>query len=188
MLLAVFPQGRPDATQARMVISAYVETLGGYPVWAIRQARKTMIARATPFAPSAGEMRVVCEDLVRPIREEAAQIKRILEASVEIPQEVRADTVKAIMDQFKAGLPPDDRKPASHRLPTKAEAESALADPPAHWTAPVEISEHLAAQLRGDIPIGAGNRAAPVITKDQAEAVSRMTVEELNEFAREVLR
>jgi hypothetical protein len=146
-MLAVFPQGRPDAMQARMIVAAYVETLAGMPLWAIQQARKGMIARATPFAPSAGEMLECCGKIVSPLREELAQINRILDAVVEDRQQASPNSVKAMAEAFKAGVSQEQPRGQRWRPPTKAEAESALATPPAHLTGPVSVSPELEAKL-----------------------------------------
>lgn len=71
-----------DRDQAANTASAYLAQIKHLPLWAIEAGCQSCIARNNPFPPSAGELRAACENAVQPLRDEEAEIRKVLEAEI----------------------------------------------------------------------------------------------------------
>jgi tetrahydromethanopterin S-methyltransferase subunit F len=89
---------RLSEQQAAEAVSAYLAQVKHLPLWAIQTGCQSRIARNNPFPPSAGELRAACEKAVQPIRDEEAEIRKVLDA------EIYHSAPKAERERIKAGF------------------------------------------------------------------------------------
>jgi hypothetical protein len=73
---------RLSEQQASEAVAAYLAQVKHLPLWAIQTGCQSCIARNNPFPPSAGELRAACERAVQPLRDEEAEIRKVLDAEV----------------------------------------------------------------------------------------------------------
>ena len=110
-LLAVLPvQGsKGDAADADRIQGLYARALANLPLFAIKAACATALTRGVggkKFAPSPAELRAEAEREARAWRTEAAKIRRVLEARLEVPrplEDVRKASAAAARSSF--GIP-----------------------------------------------------------------------------------
>jgi hypothetical protein len=85
-MLTGFPSIRQSGDDARSMVAAYVDLLGGYPPWTVDEARKQWIANARKegqslaFPPSAVEWADRCERLANKFHSEATELVNALAA------------------------------------------------------------------------------------------------------------
>lgn len=89
---------RLNEQQSADAITAYVAQIRHLPLWAIQTGCQSCIARNNPFPPSAGELRTACEKAVQPLRDEEAEIRKVLDA------EIYHSAPKAERERIKAGF------------------------------------------------------------------------------------
>jgi hypothetical protein len=108
-MFVAFPMVKLSPEQAATTIAVYVAQLRDFPLWAIETGCQSCIAKATPFPPSAGELREACLRAVTPLAEEAAQLRSVLEAEVyttppepgyAIFKREQSDRSKAMVDEI----------------------------------------------------------------------------------------
>lgn len=93
------------------MLAAYVGLVDHQPVWAVEEACKAAAARAGAWPPSAGELAKAVDALVQAIRQEGAQIKRVLEAQVfHVETDEERAHVSAGFDQLREDLALHDEK------------------------------------------------------------------------------
>jgi hypothetical protein len=86
-MMLTMPSARGVGADPEAVAGAYVMALGDLPQWAIddaamRFARGQVPKHNAAFAPSAAEIRQEAERMIAPVKWEAMQLRRILEAKV----------------------------------------------------------------------------------------------------------
>lgn len=89
---------RLNRDEAANTAVAYLAQVKHLPLWAIQAGCQSCIARNNPFPPSAGELRTACEKAVQPLRDEEAEIRKVLDA------EVYHSAPKAERERVKAGF------------------------------------------------------------------------------------
>lgn len=72
-LFAAYPSFRPDASQIRVTIAAFIEQVEGLPLWAVEYARKKTVAKGGSFLPSAGEFAETCRNSLPQVKEPIAK-------------------------------------------------------------------------------------------------------------------
>jgi hypothetical protein len=102
-MFAGYATVRLTEEQAASTVAAYLDQVRHLPLWAVQTGCRACVARNNPFPPSAGELRAACEKAVQPIRDEEAEIRKVLEAEVyhSRPEEER----ERVIAGFKALLP-----------------------------------------------------------------------------------
>lgn len=118
VMLIGFAGGRSSADDAKAIASQYAAVLYGLPGWAIKRSCNLWAnGHVTPeqigakkidrsFAPSAAQVRMVAEEVIRPFMQEYARINKTLLAVVaprELTREERdasADRLQAIADDL----------------------------------------------------------------------------------------
>lgn len=129
-----FPSSRLPDDVAKATLSAYAQDLSGFPLWAIDRAFMAVISGqaggSKAFVPSSLELRAACDKAMQPIRDEVADISKILDA--ETYREPTADEkarvaaqFRELVDELKLNVDPRD-KAKGHRTLTKPEAQAAL--------------------------------------------------------------
>jgi hypothetical protein len=73
---------RLNRDEAANTAMAYLAQVKHLPLWAIQAGCQSCIARNNPFPPSAGELRTACERAVQPVRDEEAEIRKVLDAEI----------------------------------------------------------------------------------------------------------
>lgn len=161
-LFAKLARRKDDAQELKLKIVAYGEALAGLPK---AELEETMLKFGDGrlgdgvFAPTAAQIaQEVRKEIERKARVAAAarrEAEQLAErqAAVERRKDLAPGAMQRadeLMRQFREGLPRGPlksarRKPCSEITP--AEAEATLANPPAHWSAPVTISHELGTKL-----------------------------------------
>lgn len=149
-----YPSFRLNDSNAEAMVATYAADLQHFPMWAIDLALMDAIAKGGEFAPSSPSLRARCEHIMAKVRNEAADLKAVLDA--EIYREKTADEKAEIVRQFRElakelGMSDDSRRGSGvPGIPTQDEAKSWLeryeAKPP-----PVpKFSDALRAKLAAD--------------------------------------
>lgn len=160
MFLA-FPSFNRDADNHKLTISTYVESLLGLPLLAVQMGRGKVVQKGGAFPPSAGDFRAVCVGYVprkeptyfglpqpgpEPEPEPDPRVGRMMrDLANDLARKAESPEVRRLA------------KPTDHdRDEAKKAALERLAELQEEKDRPLTISPYLAAQLRGELPIGEG--------------------------------
>lgn len=154
-MLIGFGGATTDAKEAAGIAAQYATVLSGLPAWAVRRAcqrwsmgqvtAEEIGAKTVSFThrPSAANVRVVAEGIVRPFVQEVARCNKTLNSTVPVPEqtpEERAKTAARIRKLADETIARIDR----------ADAKEALAEQEARREADERAREAHEARLRGE--------------------------------------
>ncbi len=102
-LMGAFPTQNQADSPAALKVQAYYEALADQPIWAVAEARsrimKGEVALGHNFCPSPPELASVVRLVLRPLRADLDDLRRILAASN--PQEVAPQERERVAEGFK---------------------------------------------------------------------------------------
>ena len=91
--------------EAAKTVALYVSCVDRLPGWAVDQGCRAAVERNTPFPPSAGEFKALCEAVCEPVRTERGRINSILQADVyRLPDANERARVSAGFNELKRTL------------------------------------------------------------------------------------
>ncbi len=102
-LMAAFPTQAQSDTPTSLRMQAYFEALADAPVWAVAEARGRIlrgeVTLGHPFCPSPPELAGIVKMVLRPLRADLDDLRRILAASD--PQEVEPQERERVAEGFR---------------------------------------------------------------------------------------
>jgi hypothetical protein len=101
MFMSFASVSRMDASMAARTAVAFAEQVKYLPLWAIQAGCDEWAGKDEPFPPSAGQLKAACERAVQVVRDEAGQIRKVLEAEVYTPNARTAKARAVISGGFK---------------------------------------------------------------------------------------
>ena len=175
-----FPSHRGDGERHKGTIAVYVEALEGLPLMAVQMGRGKVLQDGGAFPPSAGDFRAVCQRFVP--RKEPTMFG--LPQPGPEPEAEPDPRIGAMMRQLVNDLAAKCEGPEARRLgretdhdraEAKKDALERLADLQADRDRPLTVSPYLAAQLRGEKPIGEGRLGAQPVSEFDVHLAATLT-------------